>query len=199
MAPSTRPLARARAALAWRAMTAEPTTSPLVLRQLARSDDLSGAAVLMAGYVTEIRRKLFDGYGLKLEEATPDSDQLVAIAGLLEPPQCLYLAEVDGQAAGTCGLKQAGPDVAEIKRMYVDPTLRGRGVARALLERVIADGRAAGYRTLQLETAVWMVEAHALYRSCGFSDAPPFPDPEFGCFPGFEHLARYMTLTLEER
>ena len=44
-----------------------------------------------------------------------------------------------------------------------------------------------------------MVEAHALYRSCGFTDAPPFPDPEFGCFPGFEHLARYMTLTLEER
>jgi GNAT superfamily N-acetyltransferase len=179
-------------------MTAEPATSPLVLRRLSSSDDLAGALALMTGYVMEIRRKLFDGYGLELEEATPDSDQLVAITGLVEPPQCLYLAEVDGRPAGTCGLKEVGPGVAEIKRMYVDPALRGSGVARALLDRVIADGRAAGYRTLQLETAVWMVEAHALYRSCGFTDAPPFPDPEFGCFPGCDHLARYMTLTLEE-
>jgi GNAT superfamily N-acetyltransferase len=177
-------------------MTAEPTTSPLVLRRLSSGDDFAGVAELMTGYATEIRRNLFEGHGLKLEEATPDANQLVEIAALVEPPQCLYLAEVDGQPAGTCGLKAVGPDVAEIKRMYVDPTLRGHGVARALLERVIADGRATGYRTLQLETAVWMVEAHALYHSCGFTDAAPFPDPEFGCFPGFEHLARYMTLTL---
>ena len=180
-------------------MTAEPTTSPLVLRRLSATDDLAGALALMTGYVTEIRRRLFEGYGVKLEEATPDSDQLVAIAGLVEPPQRLYLAEVDGEAAGTCGLKEAAPGVAEIKRMYVDPPFRGQGVARALLERVLGDGRAAGYRALQLETAVWMVEAHTLYRSCGFTDAPPFPDPEFGCFPGFDHLARYMTLTLEDR
>jgi GNAT superfamily N-acetyltransferase len=179
-------------------MTAHPTSPQVVLRRLSPVDDLTGAAALMGGYVSEIRQKLFDGWGIRLEEATPDSDQLVAIAGLLEPPQCLYLAEIDGRAAGTCGLKETGSGVAEIKRMYVDPALRGRGVARALLDRVIADGRAAGYRTLQLETAVWMVEAHALYRSCGFVDAPPFPDPEFGCFPGFEHLARYMTMALGE-
>ena len=43
-----------------------------------------------------------------------------------------------------------------------------------------------------------MVEAHALYRSCGFVEVPPFPDPEFGCFPGCEHLGRYMTLSLDE-
>jgi len=180
-------------------MTPEPTTSTIALRRLSPSDDLAGVATLMSGYVTEIRRNLLEGYGLKLEEATPDSDQLVDIGGLLEPPQCLYLAEVDGRPFGTGGLKQVGPDVAEIKRMYVDPAFRGQGVARALLQRLIADGRAAGYGALQLETAVWMVEAHALYRSCGFAAAPPFPDPEFGCFPGFEHLARYMTLSLEER
>ncbi|MCA1842893.1 MAG: GNAT family N-acetyltransferase [Actinobacteria bacterium] len=180
-------------------MTAEPMTSPLVLRRLSPGDDLAGVAALMAGYVAEIRRNLFEGHGLKLEDATPDSGELVQISGLLEPPQRLYLAEVDGQPAGTCGLKEIAPGVAEIKRMYVDPGLRGHGVARALLKRVVDDGRAAGYQALQLETAVWMVEAHALYRSCGFTDAPPFPDPEFGCFPGYEHLARYMTLNLEVR
>jgi GNAT superfamily N-acetyltransferase len=174
-----------------------PTPSPLVLRRLSSGDDVAGAAHLMAGYVSEIRHKLLDGYGVKLEEATPDSALLVEISGLLEPPQALYVAEIDGQPAGTGGLKQVAPGVAEIKRMYVDPPFRGRGIARALLERLIADGRAAGYRRLQLETAIWMVEAHALYRGCGFVDAPPHPDPEFGCFPGFEYLARYMTLAVE--
>ena len=180
-------------------MTAEPTTfPPVVLRRLGPSDDLSGVAALMAGYVAEIRRNLLEGHGLRLEDATPDAGRIVDIAALLEPPQSLYLAEVDGQPAGTCGLKQIGADVAEIKRMYVDPKLRGHGAGRALLQRVIDDARAAGYRGLQLETAVWMVEAHSLYRSCGFADAPPVPDPEFGCVPGCEHLARYMTRSLAE-
>jgi GNAT superfamily N-acetyltransferase len=180
-------------------MTVEPTTAPFVLRRLSPLDDLTGVTALMAGYMAEIRRNLLDGHGLKLEEATPDADLLVEIAPLLEPPQALYLAETGGQPAGTGGLKQVAPGVAEIKRMYVDPAFRGLGVARALLRRLIDDARAAGYGRLQLETAVWMVEAHALYRSCGFVDASPFPDPEFGCHPGFEHLARYMILPLEER
>lgn len=152
----------------------------------------------MAGYVSEIRRKLRDGFGIEIEQATPDSGELVEIKALLEAPHLLYLAEVDGRPAGTAGLKHVGPGVAEIKRMYVDPPFRGRGIARALLEQVIADGRAAGYRTLQLETAVWMVEAHALYRSCGFTDAAAFDNPEFAAYPGFEHLARYMLLNLGE-
>jgi len=178
-------------------MTAEPTTL-LALRRLTTADDLAGVVALMTAYEAEIRRNLLEGHGLQLEDATPDSARIVDIAGLLEPPQCLYLAEVDGRPAGTCGLKEISGESAEIKRMYVDPTLRRQGVARALLERVIDDGRVAGYRTLRLETVVWMVEAHALYRSCGFVEVPPFSDPEFGCLPGCDHLARYMTLSLDE-
>jgi GNAT superfamily N-acetyltransferase len=180
-----------------RSMTATPATSPLVLRRVSAGEDLTGVGALMAGYMAEIRRKLLEGYGVKLEEATPDANQVVEIAALLEAPHALYLAEVDGQPVGTGGLRQVASGVAEIKRMYTDSAFRGHGVARAVLTRLIDDARAAGYRLLQLETAVWMVEAHALYRSAGFADAPPFPDPEIGCFPGFEHLARYMTLTLD--
>ena len=168
-----------------------------MLRRLSPDDDLTGVGELMAGYIAEIRHNLRHGHGLALEEATPDSGQLVDIAELLEPPHALYLAEVDGRAAGTGGLKQVTPDTAEIKRMYVDPAFRGKGVARAVLHRLVEDGRAAGYIALRLETAVWMVEAHALYRSCGFVDAAPFPDPEFGCFPETTHLARYMVLDLD--
>src|SRR5204862_6890901 len=118
-APSTRRLARPTTGLrTMRAMTAEPAPAPLVLRRLAPGDDLAGAAALMAGYLAEVRQRLFDGYGVKLEDATPDADLLVEIAPLLVPPQALYLAEVDGRPAGTGGLKQVAPGVAEIKRMY---------------------------------------------------------------------------------
>jgi len=180
-------------------VTVRPNTPTVTLRRLTPHDDLTGVAGLMAGYLAEIRRKLREGYGAKLEDATPDSDLLVQIAPLLRPPQALYLAEVDGRPAGTGGLKEVGPGTAEVKRMYVDPAFRRHGVARAVLRRLIDDARAAGYGALRLETTVWMVEAHALYRSCGFVDAAPFPDPEFGCHPGFEHLARYMVLPLEQR
>ena len=179
-------------------MTAEPATSPLVLRRLSVADDLAGVFVLMDGYIAEIRRHLLEGHGLEFEDVTPDSERIIQLADLIQPPQCFYLAEVDGRPAGTCGLKQVSAEVAEIKRMYVDPSVRRVGAGRALLRQVIDDARAAGYQALRLETAVWMVEAHALYRSCGFVDAPPFPDPEFGCVPGCEHLARYMTLSLDD-
>ena len=179
-------------------MTAEPATSLLVLRRLSAADDLGVIVALMGGYIAEIRRNLLEGYGLQFEDATPDSGRVIEIAELLEPPQCLYLAEFERQPVGTCGLKQVSAEVAEIKRMYVDSSVRGHGAGRALLRQVIDDARAAGYRALRLETAVWMVEAHALYRSFGFVDAAPFPDPEFGCFPGCERLARYMTLSLRD-
>jgi len=171
----------------------------VTLRRLTPLDDLAAVAGLMAGYLAEIRGKLLDGYGVALEDATPDGDLLVEIGPLLQRPQALYVAEVDGRPAGTGGLKEVAPGTAEIKRMYVDPAFRRHGVARAVLRRLIDDARAAGYGRLQLETAVWMVEAHGLYRSCGFVDAAPFADPEFGCHPGFDHLARYMVLPLEQR
>lgn len=72
-------------------MTVEPTTSTLSLRRLSSIDDLAGVASLMTGYVDEIRRNLRDRHGVALDAATPDADLLVEIAGLLEPPQCLYL------------------------------------------------------------------------------------------------------------
>jgi GNAT superfamily N-acetyltransferase len=169
------------------------------LRRLSSIDDLGGVGELMAGYVAEVCRNMLEGHGIDLTSIVPETDLLVEIAGLLEPPQRIYLAEVDGRPAGSGGLKQIRPDVGEIKRMYVDPAFRGRGIARAILERLVDDGREAGYRALRLETAVWMVEAHALYRSVGFVDGDHYPEREFGCYPSLDYLARYMTLPLEAR
>lgn len=95
----------------------------------------------------------------------------------ISPPNGVFLA---GRLAGepvACGvLKKVAPDVADIKRMWVSDRVRGRGVGRRLLERLVAEGRAMGLRRVQLETNRALTEAIELYRSAGFTEVEPFND-----------------------
>ncbi|MBM2614360.1 GNAT family N-acetyltransferase [Actinoplanes sp. LDG1-06] len=77
-------------------------------------------------------------------------------------------------------LKPVDAETAEIKRMYVRPEGRGLGIGRAILERLLADAATVGYTTARLETATFMREAHALYRSVGFQDRAIFENTEAG-------------------
>jgi len=90
----------------------------------------------------------------------------------------LYLASVDGRPAGVAALKPVSVTTGELKRMYVRPEHRGSGLARRLIERIIADARSLEYRTVLLETADFMTRAHRLYRSVGFADTERFPGTE---------------------
>jgi len=73
------------------------------------------------------------------------------------------------------GLKREfGPRVGELKRMYVAPDVRGRGIGRALLIRLEAEARALGFTQLVLETGTRQTEALALYRRAGFSEISPY-------------------------
>ena len=72
------------------------------------------------------------------------------------------------------------PEIAEVKRMYVRPASRGRGIARELGERVIAEARALGYARLRLGTLTTMLAAQNLYSSLGFEPIPPYRSVEFG-------------------
>jgi putative acetyltransferase len=80
----------------------------------------------------------------------------------------LWLARAEDRAAGCVALRPLDDSVAEVKRMYVDPAWRGRGVGRALLVTLIAGARERGYRMLRLGTLVDMTPAQALYKSLGF-------------------------------
>ena len=72
------------------------------------------------------------------------------------------------RVAGTASLRPAGDGVAELRRVYVRPTERGRGYGRALVVEVLARARRAGYARVRLETLDAMSEAIALYESLGF-------------------------------
>ena len=75
-----------------------------------------------------------------------------------------------------CAALRIDAGYGEVKRMYVDETVRGRGVGRRLLDRLEAEARAAGLAALRLETGARSQAAVGLYREAGFVDRGPFGD-----------------------
>lgn len=97
------------------------------------------------------------------------------------PEGRLYLALVDGQPAGCIAMRMLEDGVCEMKRLFLRETARGRGLGRALIERVIEDARLQGYRKMRLDTyppkmgkAVWLYESH------GFRVIEPYYDNPHG-------------------
>jgi GNAT superfamily N-acetyltransferase len=80
-----------------------------------------------------------------------------------------WVAVEAGRLLGTFGLEQAGSDAMELRRMYVDPAVRRRGIASAMLECAEAECRRRGVERLVLSTSELQREAIALYEKFGFS------------------------------
>jgi GNAT superfamily N-acetyltransferase len=90
------------------------------------------------------------------------------------------VALVDGRPQACAGYRRLDERTAELKRMYVRPPARGRGVARLLLAELERAAAAAGYAQLWLETGLSQPEAMALYESAGYRRIPAF-----GQYAGF--------------
>ena len=97
----------------------------------------------------------------------------LSLAQLFEPHVRFFVVRVDGAAVG-CGGVALFDDYAEVKRMYTRPAARGRGLARALLQRIEDEARAAGKAALRLETGPLQGEAIGLYRRMGFAACGAF-------------------------
>jgi len=124
---------------------------------------------LAAPLVVALERELmvrYDDDGAPGKPLDPDA---------FAPPAGAFLvARYDGRPAGCGGLRTVGDGVGELKRMYVDPAVRGRGVARRLLAGLEDAGRALGFSRLLLETGTKQPEALALYASAGWERAEPY-------------------------
>ena len=79
-----------------------------------------------------------------------------------------------GEPMGCGALRHLGGEVAELKRMFVPVTYRGRGVARLLLRRLEEEALARGWSVLRLETGPLQTEAIGLYTSAGYAPIPLF-------------------------
>lgn len=122
--------------------------------------------------VVELVDKYYDEGGFEAD--------LAGLPGRFAPPKGrLLLALDDGQPAGCAALHDLSADTCEMKRMFVDVDLQGRGIGRALANALISEARAAGYQRMRLDTGIRQVEAQNLYRSLGFKEIEPsFPLPE---------------------
>jgi GNAT superfamily N-acetyltransferase len=102
------------------------------------------------------------------------------------PTGAMFVVYSGGVAVGCGGFIRHDETTAELKRMFVRPSERGRGSARRLLHDLESEARSLGYRRLVLETGNQQVEAHHLYRSEGFRPvacwSPHDEDPTSLCF-----------------
>lgn len=101
--------------------------------------------------------------------------ELAALPGDYAPPTGgLWLALWDGDVIGCVGLRPCGDGRGEMKRLYVRPHGRGRGVGQRLVDTVLAAAADAGYATVCLDTLPSMHEAQRMYRRMGFVDCAPY-------------------------
>ncbi len=104
--------------------------------------------------------------------------ELASLPGAYTPPEgALWLATVDGELAGCVGFRpHEGERVCEMKRLWLRPPYRRLGLGRRLAVTCIEAARAAGYRTICLDTLSFMDQARALYADLGFHEIPAYYD-----------------------
>ena len=103
-----------------------------------------------------------------------ESRHYLDLASLKKPNVAFAVARDDAGRAIGCGAVVLHPDVGELKRMYVSPNSRGRGIAKSLLRLLESQAISAGCKWLRLETGPYQPEALALYAAAGYERRGPF-------------------------
>lgn len=127
-----------------------------------------------------------EGLGVDLSFQNFD-DELASLPGDYDP---ILIARWNGEIAGCVAMHALAESVCEMKRLYVRPAFRGRGIARLLAMNLIDAARDRGFRAMRLDTLPAMKPAMALYESLGFVDVDPY---RFNPIEG----SRYMELHLD--
>ena len=128
---------------------------PLILEHIpAPTDD---ARVLIA----ELDAELSGAYAAEQRHG-------LTLARIFQPNVLFFIARIDGQPVG-CGGVAFDNGLAEVKRMYVRPPSRGRGVAAAILSRLEREARLRGLPRLVLETGDAQLPAIRFYERAGFT------------------------------
>ena len=123
-------------------------------------------------YVDELSGRFENGFDPDLGISAADHE--------VSPPAGLFLlAALHSDPVG-CGVLKFHPAAqAHIKRMWVDPSVRGLGLGRRLLAELEAQAAAHGVRTLRLETNRSLTEAISLYRAAGYREVAAFNDEPY--------------------
>lgn len=130
-------------------------------------DDLDAARRLFHEYVGEL------DFDLDFQDV---DRELETLPGPYAPPAgAILLAEVDDEPVGVVAVQPLDDvGVCEMKRLYVRPAHRNKGLGRRLAEAIVEVARDLGYDTMRLDTVASMTAARTVYRSLGFEERPPY-------------------------
>ncbi|HEV2442204.1 MAG TPA: helix-turn-helix domain-containing GNAT family N-acetyltransferase [Steroidobacteraceae bacterium] len=127
------------------------------------------AALCLQRYYSELAARFPGGFELHADDA-PAAHELAPPAG------CMLVARLFGDPVGCGAIRTLGPGVAEIKRMWVSPQVRGLGVGRRLLAELERAAIGRRLRTIRLDTNGSLAEALSLYRMSGYREIPRYND-----------------------
>jgi len=130
------------------------------------------ARACLRAYYDELGRRFESGFEVA-RSRDPEA------ADMVPPRGTFLLGWSDGQPVGCVALKGDGSDEAEVKRLWVAPSIRGQGLARRLMRAVEDAAAHQGVRTLRLDTNSALPEAVALYRRSGWTEIPRFNDDPY--------------------
>ncbi|HXY43499.1 MAG TPA: GNAT family N-acetyltransferase [Acidimicrobiales bacterium] len=137
------------------------------IRPATTADDFAAFGALVREYVASLP------FVLDFQDI---EGELAALEQEYGPPGgAALLVELAGVPVGCVGIRALEPPaIAELKRMYLRPEARGRGLGRALAENALETAARLGYERVRLDTVADMVAAVELYRKLGFVEIEPY-------------------------
>jgi putative acetyltransferase len=101
--------------------------------------------------------------------------ELAELGSMYGPPGGTFLLAWEGNELAACGgLRRIDADVGELRRVYVRPKFRGRGLARTISMSLMGEARRIGYAAVRLDVPPKLAEGLKLYQSLGFSPIPAY-------------------------
>lgn len=132
----------------------------------AQTDDIPEVRAMLREYVAWI------GLDLAFQEI---DDEIADLPGDYdEPTGALLVAEENHHLIGMIALRPLSGSTCEMKRLWVRPEGRGRGVAKELVAQILDQARHLNYDEIRLDTLPMMGDAQSLYESLGFQDIAPY-------------------------
>jgi len=129
-------------------------------------------------YLQWANAKVEENFGVSFDIATMLEEDMNSLDKFMPAKGRLLLGYVEDQTMGIACLRALTDSIGEIKRMYVRPEARNRGLGRALLNQLLEEAGQIGYERVRLDSARFMTEAHKLYRSAGFHEIEAYEGSE---------------------